>query len=94
MWLPGGGGPGCRKGGAVLGERWRRAAAPAAPRPASGGRPGGRAAPSTRAVRSPERAAPGQEAAEEKEEEEGEGAGPERAHPAAARSPAAPGARA
>lgn len=53
-----------------------------------------RAAPSTRAVRSPERAAPGQEAAEEEEEEEGEGTGPERTHPAAARSPAAPGARA
>lgn len=51
----------------------------------------GAAPPNPRAVRSPERAAPGQEAAEE---EEGEGAGPERAHPAAARSPAAPGARA
>lgn len=46
-----------------------------------------------RAVRSPERATPGREAAEE-EEEEGSGAGPERAHPAAASSPAAPGARA
>lgn len=91
MWLPRDEGSGTR--GAGAGEALRRTAAPAAPRPAGRGHPTGRAAPNTRAVRSPERATPGQEAAEE-EEEEGKGAGPKRAHPAAARSPAAPGARA